>query len=87
MPLHKAKHPAHASPEHMIAQQAQYLTHKYKAMFTDQSGSKGSSNRHLYNYPPSKESITEGELRALEDNMAKGGHNVPLSSGCSLLDR
>ena len=77
MPIHKAEQPAVASPEHLIAQQAAYLTNKYKNLFTDQSSN---ANRHMYAYPPPKPSAQEGEMRALEENAAKNGHGVPLSS-------
>jgi hypothetical protein len=78
MPIHKAEQPSVASPEHFVAQQAAYLTAKYKALFTDQSSSNG--NRQMYAYPPPKPSAQEGEMRALEENAAKHGHGVPLSS-------
>jgi len=77
MPIHKAEQPSVASPEHFVAQQAAYLTAKYKALFTDQSSS---SNRQMYAYPPPKPSAQEGEMRALEENAAKHGHGVPLSN-------
>lgn len=78
MPIHKAPESAVASPEFMVAQQAAYLTHKYRNMFNDQSKS-----GKTYAYPPHRpapESAQEGEMRALEENVAKGGHGVPLSS-------
>lgn len=75
MPIYKAEQPAVASPEHFVAQQAAYLTAKYKNLFTDQSNS-----RQMYAYPPPKQSAQEGEMRALEANAAKAGHGVPLSS-------
>ena len=80
MPIHKAPESAVASPEFMVAQQAAYLTHKYRNMFNDQSNGKGGKT---YAYPPHRpapESAQEGEMRALEENVAKGGHGVPLSS-------
>lgn len=77
MPLKKVSHDmSSSSPEHMVSQQVQYLTNKYKNLFTNQA----SENRHTYAYPPPKQSAVEGEMRALEENMAKGGHGVPLSS-------
>jgi len=78
MPIHKAPESAVASPEFMVAQQAAYLTHKYRNMFNDQSKS-----GKTYAYPPHRpapESAQEGEMRALEENVAKGGHGVPLSN-------
>lgn len=77
MPIKKAEQPAIHSAEHLVAQQAQYLSNKYQGMFRDQSNANG--DRHLYGYPPVK-SLQEQEMRALEENAAKGGHGVPLSS-------
>lgn len=79
MPIHKAPQTAVASPENFVAQQAAYLTHKYRNLFMDQSAKAG-SQRPMYGYPPHKESAQEGEMRALEAEMAKGGHGVPLSN-------
>lgn len=78
MPIHKAKQPIVASPEHAVAQQAAYLSNKYRNLFQDQSGS--SSDRYQYAYPPPQQSAEEAEMRSLEANAAKGGHGVPLSS-------
>merc|ERR1712093_116381 len=78
MPLKKVTHDMSTSPEHMVSQQVQYLTNKYKGMFTNEAS--GAEGRHAYAYPPPKQSAAEGEMRALEQNMAKGGHGVPLSN-------
>lgn len=77
MQIKKLQANAHADPESFVAEQAQYIAHKYKTLFMDQASQR---NRHMYAYPPPKESVQEGELRALEHNMGKDGHGVPLSS-------
>lgn len=77
MPIKKVQQPAHASAESLFADQVKYLTHKYKTLFNDQTGG---NNRHLYPYPPPKESAEESEMRSLEANLAKHGHGVPLSN-------
>ncbi|KAL7005735.1 aspartic proteinase precursor [Cystobasidiomycetes sp. EMM_F5] len=77
MQIKKLQANAHADPESFVAEQAQYIAHKYKTLFMDQASQR---NRHMYAYPPPKESVQEGELRALEHNMGKDGHGVPLSN-------
>lgn len=82
MQIKKTPAVAYASPEHMVAQQAEHLAHKYKykSLFADQS-----SPRQQYAYPPPQQSEQEGEMRILEHQMSKGGHGVPLSSEYRLL--
>lgn len=77
MQIKKAEQPAHASAEHVVSQQAQYLTEKYRSLF------KGGDHhtQKVYGYPPNMiKSPSELEMQALEANAAKGGHGVPLSS-------
>jgi hypothetical protein len=81
MQLKKTEQPAIASAEHLVSAQAAYLTDKYRSLFKAQDAS---SSRQLYGgYPPALKSPAEMEMMALEENMAKGGHGVPLSSECS----
>lgn len=80
MQIKKAEQPAHASAEHLISQQAQYLSNKYHSLFKG-AASNGAERQQVYGYPPSAVlSPSEMEMKALEINAAKGGHGVPLSN-------
>lgn len=80
MQIKKAEQPAHASAEHLVSQQAQYLSDKYRSIFKG-AASNGAERQQVYGYPPNAYlSPSELEMKALESNAAKGGHGVPLSS-------
>lgn len=80
MPIKKAEQPAHASAEHLVSQQAQYLTDKYRSLFKGAASNGAPERQQIYGYPPALKSPSEMEMQALEINAAKGGHGVPLSS-------
>lgn len=81
MQIKKAEQPAHASAEHIVSQQAHYLTEKYRSIF---QGASSNAQQKVYGYPPNLiKSPSELEMQALELNAAKGGHGVPLSSASS----